>query len=297
MEMMAKYLDERLGQYLAIPKYRGFLGGMFMNPPKYISWFVEEGAVTLEDGAPISCYRLDYSVDDAVYRDWALHLRQHYESDDDLKESLAVTGMSAAEYLRTYVIPQKDDAFGSTSRSNDFTEIMISDLLEFIQGYTVPRCKQRNRSGKTQSEHGTDILAYKYAKSPKAPDSKDELLAVEVKAGLSSDKYAPISDAVADSHTYDEVRHALTLNFYRKKLRNINNKQAHEIARFQQKSEHDYIITYIAAAIISRDKIANDVVLGIRGDDLELRKDNKVFLIHGEKLMALAHDIFERCIK
>jgi len=268
-----------------------------MNQPKYINWFVEESAITLEDGAPISCYRLDYKLDNDVYCEWALHLRQHYESDDELKESLNITGKSVEEYLRTYVIPQKNDAFGSTSRSNDFTEIMVSDLLEFIHGYTVPRCKQRNRSGKTQSEHGTDILAYKYAKSPKKPDSKDELLAVEVKAGLSSDKYEPINDAVIDSHTYDEVRHALTLNFYRKKLRNINNDQANEIARFQQKSEHDYIITYIAAAIISRDKIANDVILGIRGDDLELRKDNKIFLIHGKKLMALAHDIFGRCVK
>lgn len=268
-----------------------------MNPPKYINWFVEESAVTLEDGAPISCFRLDYSVDEDAYCEWALHLRQHYETDDELKESIAITGLPVEEYLRTHVIPQKSDAFGPTSRSNDFTEIMISDLLEFIQGYTVPRCKQRNRSGKTQSEHGTDILAYKYAKSPKAPNNKDELLAVEVKAGLSSDKYEPISDAVVDSHAYDEVRHALTLNFYRKKLRNINAEQANEIARFQQKSEHDYIITYIAAAIISRDKITNDVVLGIRGDELELRKDNRVFLIHGKKLMALAHDIFERCVK
>lgn len=268
-----------------------------MKAPKYINWFVEESKVTLEDGVPILCYRLDYTIDDAVYCEWALHLRQHYESDAELKESLAATEMPVEEYLRTFVIPQKSDPFGSTARSNDFTEIMVSDLLEFIKGYTVPRCKQRNRSGKTQSEHGTDILAYKYAKSSKAPDSRDELLAVEVKAGLSSDKYTPICDAVADSHTYDEVRHALTLNFYRKKLRNVNNEQANEIARFQQKSEHDYIITYIAAAIISRNQIADDVVSGIRGDDLALRQDNKVFLIHGKKLMALAHDIFERCVK
>lgn len=269
-----------------------------MNSPKYINWFVEESSVTLEDGVPITCYRLDYTLDNAVYCDWALHIRKHYESDDELKESLQATRKPVEEYLRTFIIPQKTDPFGPTSRSNDFTEIMISDLLEFIQGYTVPRCKQRNRSGKVQSEHGTDILAYKYAKTTKTPDSNDELLAVEVKAGLSSDKYDPIINAVADSHAYDEVRHAHTLNYYRKKLRNINNKQQeYEIARFQQKSEHNYIITYIAAAIISRDQIANDVVSGIGNNDLKLRKDNKVFLIHGKKLMDLAHDIFERCVK
>ena len=81
-------------------------------------------------------------------------------------------------------------------------------------------------------------------------------------------------------------------------MRSINNQQqADEITRFLNKSEHDYIITYIAAAIISRSRINSDVVLGIKGDEVELRKDNKVFLIHGEKLMDLANDIFGRCIK
>lgn len=269
-----------------------------MFQPKYINWFIEERSVTLEDGAPISCYRLDYAVEDDVFCEWALHLRQHYESDDELKESLRITGMTVEEYLRTYVIPQKSDAFGPTSRSNDFTEVMISDLLEFIHGFTIPRCKQRNRSGKNQSEHGTDILAYKYVKSFETPDIKDELLAIEVKAGLSSDKYDPIGNAVADSKAYDEVRHAHTLNYYRKKLQSINNEQqANEVARFQQKSENDYLITYVAAAIISRDQIANDIVLGLRGDDLKLRHNNKIFLVHGKKLMTLAHEIFERCIK
>lgn len=269
-----------------------------MNSPKYIKWFVEESTVTLEDGAPLLCYRLDYAVDETVYCDWALHLRQHYESDDELAESLQTTGLSAEEYLRRNVIPQKSDEFGPTSRSNDFSEIMISDLLEFIHGYNVPRCKQRNRSGKSLSEHGTDILAYKFDKQDNSPSANDELLAVEVKAGLSSDKYAPIRKSVSDSQKYDEVRHSHTLNYYRKKLRSINNhQQAENISRFQQKSEHDYIITYIAATIISCEIIPNKVVSGIKGDDLELRQDNKVFLVHGKKLMVLAHDIFERCVK
>lgn len=269
-----------------------------MIRPKYIKWFVDEKTVTLEDGVPILCYRLDYTVDEDVYCELALHLRQHYESDDELAESIKTTGLSVVEYLKNNVIPQKSDPFGPTSRSNDFTEIMMSDLLEFIHGYCVPRCKQRNRSGKTSSEHGTDILAYKFDKQDKSPSVKDELLAAEVKAGLSSDEYTPIIKAITDSHKYDEVRHAHTLNYYRKQLRYINNhEQASEIARFQQKSEHDFIITFVAAAIISRETIPYNTVLGIKGDDLELRKNNKIFLVHGKKLMDLAHCIFERCVK
>ena len=133
-----------------------------MNRPQYINWFVEENSVKFEDGIPITCYRLNYSIDDEVCCELALHIRQHYETDEELKESLKTTGKSAEEYLKTFIIPQKEDVLGNTSRANDFTEIMISDLLEFIHQYTVPRCKQRNRSGKTQSEHGTDIIAYKF---------------------------------------------------------------------------------------------------------------------------------------
>jgi len=140
-----------------------------MNAPGYIKWLISEQSVRLEDGIAISCYKLDYSIDDDLFDEWALHIRRHYESDDELKESLIATSLSIEEYLKTFVIPQKSDPFGPTSRSNDFTEIMISDLVEFINGYTVPRCKQDNRSGKTNSAHGTDILAYKFHKPNHTP--------------------------------------------------------------------------------------------------------------------------------
>lgn len=269
-----------------------------MEAPGYINWFVRENYVCLEDGVPITCYKLDYCVDEDTFRNWALHIRRHYESDDELIESLSDTQMSAEEYLRRFVIPQKNDIMAGTSRSNDFTEIMISDLLEFIHGFTVPRCKQENRSGKTQSEHGTDIIGYKFKNSDHKPSDRDELLAVEVKAGLSSDNYFPICKAVADSHKYDEVRHSHTLNFYRKKLRSNNQCQkADDIARFQRKSENDYIITFVAAAIISREVIDDNIIVGIKGVDLELRENDKIFLVHGNDLMNLAHEIYERCIE
>lgn len=268
------------------------------SKPQYINWFVEESNVVFEDGVPITCYKLDYTVNEELYCELALHIRQHYESDVELSESMSSVQMPVENYLRQFVIPQKDDSFGPTARSNDFSEILASDLFEFIYGFDVPRCKQRNRSGKTLSEHGTDILAYKFDKKNRSPSKEDKLIAVEVKAGLSSDDYTPISKAVTDSHKYDEVRHAHTLNYYRKKLRSIGNyQQADDISRFQKKSEHNFIIYYMATAFISREIIPDDVILGIKGNDLELQQNNKIFLIHGKKLMDLAHNIYERCIK
>ena len=106
------------------------------------------------------------------------------------------------------------------------------------------------------------------------------------------------NELLEDSQKYDEVRHAHTLNFYRKSLRNIGeDQQANGISRFQKKSEQDYIIKYLSSAVISREDIDGGVILGINGADLLLKRDNEVFLVHGKHLMDLAHDIYERCIK
>ena len=189
---------------------------------------------------------------------------------------------------------------GGTARSNDLTEILIADILEFIEGYQAPRCKQYTRSGKNQSEHGTDIIAYKYHKADKQPNSNDELLAVEVKATLTSqDSCEVIESAVKDSQK-DEVRLAHTLDYYRKRLGELNKKaEAAEVARFQNKAERNYKTTYIAAAVSSTLTIPNNVIIGINGDVLELtlKDSQRVFFVHGEKLMNLAHQIYERCKK
>ena len=268
-----------------------------MNPPKYINWIAEEKGVVLEDNTILTCYSLDYDIDDTVFDDWALHVRKHYIPDDELDKSLGVTGLSAEQYLRQYVIPQKTDNFGPTSRSNDITEILISDLLEFIYGYKVPRCKQRNRSGKTQSEHGSDVIAYKFQTNVNAPSKNDELIAAEVKAQLTSNDANAIIDAVSDSKK-DEHRFAHTLDYFRKKLKYIGyDFESNEVARFQQKTENDYKITLIGAAVSSQMDIPDKIIMGITGEQLSLKSNQKIFYIHGKELMDLTHDIYERCIK
>lgn len=268
-----------------------------MDRPQYINWFIQEHFVCLEDGFPVECYRLNYSIDEEVLDNWALHIRRHYESDEELEEALQYTGMSKEEYLREYVIPQPKETLGPTSRANDITEIMISDLLEFIHNFTVPRCKQYNRSGKNSSKQGSDILAYKFFDKNQLPSPKDELLAVEVKAKLTSDSYDSIRNAANDS-LKDNLRYSFTLNYYRRELKMMNKiKESECIARFQKKSENNFILKRSAAAIISRKDIDN-VIIGINGDEFELKVGNDmVFLVHGEKLMELTHEVYRRCIK
>ncbi len=269
-----------------------------MYKPQYINWIVKEDGVVFEDQQPLNCYKLSYEIDNNIFDDWALHIRRHYVQDDDLKEDLALHKLTAEEYLRQYVIPQKKESFGPTARSNDISEILFADLFEFVLNYEVPRCKQYNRSGKNESEHGTDIIAYRFYSKGKEPNKNDELVAIEVKARLSStEACATIKDAVADSKK-DEHRFSHTLDYYRKKLRSMGRSaESADIARFQQKTEYPYKVSYVGAAISSLPTVEKKIIVGIKGADLELKTDQSVFYVHGTDLMDLTHHVFERCTK
>lgn len=171
-----------------------------MDRPQYLNWIVKEDGVVFEDQQPLNCYRLSYEIDEDILSDWALHIRRHYVPDDELEEDAILNELTVEEYLRQYVVPQKEENFGPTARSNDISEILFADLFEFVLNYEVPRCKQYNRSGKNESEHGTDVLAYRFFVGPKKPHKNDELVAIEVKALLSSKEASKvIKDAVGDS--------------------------------------------------------------------------------------------------
>lgn len=269
-----------------------------MDRPQYLKWIVKEDGVVFEDQQPLNCYRLSYEIDEDVLSDWALHIRRHYVPDDELEEDAILNELTVEEYLRQYIIPQRGEEFGPTARANDISEILFADLFEFVLHYEVPRCKQYNRSGKNASEHGTDILAYRFVVGPQKPNKNDELVAIEVKARLTSKETSKvIKDAVEDSKK-DEHRFSHTLDYYRKKLRSMGKiPESERIARFQQKTEKPYKTLYVGAAISSFPSIPKKVIVGIKGTDLELKTDQSVFYVHGADLMSLTHQVFERCIK
>lgn len=278
-----------------------------MDKPKYIKWLVEENGIVRNYSGTLFCYRIDYNNDNEILDDWALHIRRHYVPDEELMEDAEIEGLSIEDYLRQFVIPQESDAMGSTARSGTIAEILFSDLVEFILGYHVPRCRQYNMSGKTVSEHGTDVIGYKFANENKKPNVKDEILAVEIKAGLSSSDVSVINRAVADS-AKDEYRVSLSLNYMRKKLAKMGKiDESNDIRRFQQKTKQgfDYVIKYSAGGITSlpllhgetENGVIIEVIPGVNGTDIAFKKGEAIYFIHGEKLMELAHKVYERCVR
>ena len=266
-----------------------------MERPRYIDWMVEEVGITIKNGIPVKCYKIDYKKDDAVLDDWALHIRRNYIEDEDLLSDAEINGMSIEQYLHDYVIPQRDEYLGPTVRSGDITEILVCDLLEFIFSYSVPRYKQKNRSGKNNSEHGTDVIAYKFFNDSKKPSEKDELIATEVKALLSSTSYDSLENAIVESKK-DEQRLARTIDHCRKRLRELGHiEQSAEVSRFLLKPDNNYKLTYAAAGISSRQVVDQEIELSTSGEQLQISRNQEIFYIHGKKLMDLAHEIYERC--
>lgn len=266
-----------------------------MERPSYIDWLVEETGITIKDGIPIKCYKIDFKDDETVLDEWALHVRRNYIEDEDLLIDAEINGKTVDQYLHDIVIPQKDEVLGPTSRSADITEILVCDLLEFIFHYSVPRYKQKNRSGKNNSEHGTDVVAYKYFNGSNTPSEKDELVATEVKAVLTSTGYDPLENAIKESKK-DEQRLARTIDHCRKRLKELGNlKQSNEIARFLIKPDNNYKLTYAAAGFSSRQKVDQEIELSVSGEELQISSKQKIFYIHGKTLMDLVHKIYERC--
>ena len=266
-----------------------------MNRPSYIDWIIEEKGITIKDGIPINCYSIDYKDDDTILDDWALHIRRNYIKDEDLLFDAEINGMNVEQYLHDRVIPQRNEELGPTARSGDITEILVSDLLEFIFGYSVPRYKQKNRSGKNNSEHGTDVIAYKYFNGYDNPSEKDELIATEVKAALTSTGYAPLENAIKESKK-DEQRLARTIDHCRKRLKELGNlEESSEVARFLLKPDNNYKLTYAAAGISSCQTVDQEIKLSASGEELHISTKQRIFFIHGKTLMNLAHKIYERC--
>lgn len=247
----------------------------------------KEENVSLQ-GVDTVCYRLDYELDETALDEWAIHLRRHYIRDDELAIESDGIGSSPAEYLEEYILPTE-----KRMRTGDFAEILVSDMLQFIEGYESPRYKHHGRTASNASERGVDVIAYP-AFDPGNPLPSDELILTEVKSGAGSTLREVLKQVGADCGK-DEARRAMTLNYIRQRsLRAKDERTAREMSRFLSKGDHTYKSTFAGAATVgigSLDGKLDDLTaeeFGVQGYD-------KLFIIHAGKLMDLIERIYSRC--
>ena len=79
------------------------------------------------------------------------------------------------------------------------------------------------------------------------------------------------------------------------------NEMANDIVRFQKKTVEDYDVEYVAGGMTCMERLLSDddavIIPGVDGNLLKLTVNSKVFFVHGERLMQLAHSVYERCVK
>lgn len=257
--------------------------------PDFIRWLIKEDDVQI-DGVVTNCFRLEGDIDGAALQKWALHVRRHYIRDDELRRYVDYYGFNPSEYLREYRIPNVPQIM-----SGDFAEIVISDLLQFIEGYEVPRYKHHGRVDKNSSEHGTDVIAYKVADSA-IPNLNDELLAVEVKSRSSSTALGEAIHAAAKDSQKDRSRVAMTLVYYSERsLKSGDTRTAAELRRFLCASEHPYIESFAIGALAGTDD-AKRQLDGKNAVDYSIDQDDRVYIVHKSHLMDLIKEIYDRCV-
>lgn len=256
--------------------------------PNYLRWLVLEDEVEIS-GTVTKCYRIEPNIDDDSLNEWSTHIRRHYRRDKELQEALKGYPADLSRYLTDFVIPDAPEI-----RSGDFAEIVICDLLEFMENYAVSRYKHLDRADKNCSEHGSDVIAYRVTDS-QHPQSSDELLVVEVKSRASTTNLKQaIIDAGADSMR-DKARLAMTLDYHRCRSKQYGDSaNADAMARFLNRGEHPCREIYAVGAIAGVKNVERHLG-SAESKTLGLAEGASVYIVHKPKLMEMIHDLYRRC--
>jgi len=265
------------------------------TPPHLSSLIKCAETLATSDGRRIDLWELRVPPIAGYLSAWASAFRQHYCSDSEIDDLRDGTGLSREDYLTRLVFPDKNAAPGPGIRAGDFAELLVSDYVEYLLGYWVPREKYAEKSSRDESIKGVDIVGMRLT-SPLASSPTDTLLAFEVKAQLSDGKYTGRLQTAIDDSSKDHLRLAMTLNATKRRLRQAgHHDRALVVQRFQNLSDHPYIYRSGAAAVLSDSAY----------DEILLQKSTKVtghqnagnlelIVIRGKELMALVHALYER---
>ncbi|HRU95886.1 MAG TPA: SAVED domain-containing protein [Ruminococcus sp.] len=259
---------------------------------QYLDYLIPLPSITTDNGDKVDVFELKADIDEPSLEEWAAHFRQNYCSDDILEILIDGTGMTKEEYLLSHKFPDKTDGFGPGTRSGDFGELLISDYLEFVLGYTVPRERYKNKFNRSSSTQGTDVLAYKI--SGTSNDPNDELVTFEVKAQASGN--APqnrLQDAINDSFK-DPIRKGETLSALRQLyIEKGKSDKAQQIRRFQNKPDNPYVEKNGAAAVHDIKNYSESVLKTV-----DLKGGSRwLIVIKRAELMKLVHSLYERAAK
>lgn len=264
----------------------------------HTDWLKKTGAnIQTVDGISIEVYELNINhSDELVLSQWAKHFREQYCPDKLLDRLRKGTNKSRAQYLTDLVFPDKSEDFGPATRSGDFAEILIADLLESQLGFWTPRTRYDDKMVRNESPKGTDVLGLKFGGvGPSKPSREDILISFESKAQLSGkNAKSRLQDAVKDS-TKDVYRISESLNAMKRRLiARADNEGADRVERFQDGLEVPYLRMSGAAAIFCSSIYDSDQISKTNCKGHENVDNLMLVIVHSATLMAFVHALYER---
>lgn len=267
-----------------------------MSAPAYLKLLTSTGKVVQTDeGQSVPIWELAVPPsDDPCLKVWATQFRQNYCPDSDIDALRDGTGLTRSQYLLDFAFPDEKVAPGPSIRAGDFAELLISDYVEHVLGYWVPRGKYSEKESRNESAKGVDILGFKVVSSGKV-DQNDELLTYEVKAQLSETSYnAKLQEAIDHSHK-DYLRTAISLNATKRRfIKGKDDNKIGLIARFQNKDDRPFIYKSGAATMLSTTAFDEEKMKSSTVVNHINQKNLQLIVIKGSGLMALAHAIYKR---
>lgn len=269
-----------------------------MSTKAHTDWLkLKKVNVTSVDGIAVQVFELNIDHQDAkALSAWAKDFRQHYCLDTQIERLRKGTNKSRADYLIDLVFPDKSDDFGPATRSGDFAEILIADLLESQFGFWVPRTRYNDKLVRNESPKGTDVLGFRFERDPSQPSKSDLLISCESKAQLSGKRpQARLQDAVIDSRK-DVYRIAESLNAMKRRLiAREDNEGADRVERFQDGLEVPYVHKSAAAAVFCS-SVYDPENIAKTTDCTEHENASRLMLIvvHSSALMKFVHALYER---
>ncbi|WPP46504.1 Hachiman antiphage defense system protein HamA [Pseudomonas sp. AN-1] len=272
---------------------------------KHIKWLVDTGErLKTADGKNIEVWELQHQDDDDVLSEWAKHFRNHYCLDTEI--DFLRGKRTRSDYLINIKFPSRTSKLGPGIRAGDFGEILISDFIQWLFGYWVPRVRWSSKVVRDESPKGSDVIGFRLHKKDGEASTNDSLFVFESKTKFSTSKINRLQDAINDS-AKDHIRIDESLNFIKQKLferRDIE--AAQRIERFQNPVDMPYMETYGAAAIISDECFDAKELASADCRKIPKSSKSKEFLPHpngdslvllvikGPSMMDLVHELYRR---
>lgn len=259
---------------------------------EHMSWLVDTGNVlTTGDGKTVKVFEFQHENNEEILSSWANHFRNHYCDDEKIDLLRNGTGHTRAEYLNALKFPDRGRP-GSSIRSGDFAEILISDYVEYVLGYWVPRTRYSDKAVRNESTKGVDIIGFKFVSDN--ADPADTMLTFEAKAKLTGNASNRLHDAIVDS-AKDQIRKAESLNAIKHRfIEREELEDAKKVERFQDQTGNPYKEFSGAAALFINSNYDSTLISACSTADHPNSSNMILLIIKGEDLMNLAHRLYER---